>query len=202
MEKLFFSADFRADINWKGKIELRAGSVRPINRKQISDGIRDMGPETIRNRFLASKRDFTEKELEYLTTLDGWNHYALGIEERERPNRGVAVARIVRSSLNESEAETAITIIDEYQHIGLGTFLLNCMILSAFERKIDTLSFTFLPQNEAIVKLIKKAGTPIHGPHNQDFVQLFLDLKKIDVERIKAQLRPTLPVIDTFHLET
>jgi GNAT superfamily N-acetyltransferase len=199
---LFFNPRFRMEFDWKGKYHLAVGSVLPHNKKQISDGIRDMSPETIRQRFLGSKREFSDKELQYLTVLDGWNHYAIGVEERDKLKRGVAIIRMVRSSHSETEAEIAITIIDDYQRKGLGSFLLNLIMLAAMERKIETLSFTFLPQNVAIVKLIKGAGIPIAGPHNQDYVQLFIDLKSIDPEKLKAQLATTLPGIDTFHLKT
>lgn len=190
------------EFDWKDSFQLRVGSVLPHNKKQISEGLRDMSPETIRNRFLGSKREFSDKELEYLTKLDGWNHYAIGVEERDRHHRGVAVIRMVRSSHSETEAEIAVTIIDEYQRMGLGSFLINLIILAAMERKIEKLSFTFLPQNEAIVKLINKAGLPVPGSQTKDYDQLFLDLTQMDEEKIKAQLVKTLPGIGTFHSKT
>jgi GNAT superfamily N-acetyltransferase len=192
LKDLFFTPDLQMDFDWKEKFHLRAGSVRPHNRKQISEGLRDMSPETIRNRFLGSKREFSEKELQYLTVLDGWNHYALGIEEREGKKRGVGIVRLVRSSHSETEGEIAITIIDEYHRLGLGSFLMDLIILAASERKFETLSFTFLPQNEAIQKLIHRVGTPIMGPQNKDYVQMFLDLKMINVEEVRARLKTIL----------
>ena len=202
INKYFFDSNIRQDFDWKGKYHLRAGAVRPDNKKQISEGLREMSPESIRNRFLGSKRAFTEKELQYLTSLDGINHYAFGIEEREKLKRGVAIIRLVRSSHSESEAEVAITIIDEYQRMGLGAALLNIIILAALERKITKLSFTFLPENTGIVKLINSIGLPERGQSSQDSMQLFLDLKKLNVETIKSQLVRILPSIDTFHLKT
>lgn len=200
-QDLFFTPEFSSEFEWNS-FHFRVGSVRPHNKKQISDGLRDMSPETIRYRFLGSKRDFSERELQYLTVLDGWNHYAIGIEEREKLKRGVGIVRMVRSSHSETEAEIAITIIDEYQKMGLGTFFLDLIMLAALERKIETLSFTFLPQNEAIAKLINRAGIPIPGLHNQDYVQLFLDLRTVDVNGIKTRLAKTLPSIGTFRLKT
>ncbi len=200
-DELYFNPDFSLDFGWR-EFSFRLGSVRPHNKKQISDGLRDMSPETIRYRFLGSKRDFSERELKYLSELDGRNHYALGIEEREKQKRGVGIVRLVRSSHSDSEAEIAITIIDQYQKMGLGSFFIDLIILAALERKIETLSFTFLPQNKAIVKLISRAGIPVPGPHNQDYVQLFLDLRNINVTEIKTRLAKTLPSIDSFHLKT
>ena len=196
MKTRFFSPDFSIPFCWQGK-HLRVGSVLPHNKKQISEGLRDMSPESIRNRFLGSKRDFSEKELEYLTTLDGWNHYAIGIEERDL-KKGVAIIRLVRSSHSETEAEVAITIIDKYQKKGLGTFLMNLIFLAASERNIERLSFTFLPGNEGILKLIQKAGIPLPGPHTHDYVQMFIEMKSLDLQMIKETLSQTLPEMTSF----
>src|SRR5665648_99272 len=95
---LFFNPELRMDFDWREKYHLRLGSIRPQNKEQISAGLKNMGQEAIRNRFLGSKKELTELELHYLTNLDGWNHYALGLEERGHLKRGVAVIRLVRSS--------------------------------------------------------------------------------------------------------
>jgi GNAT superfamily N-acetyltransferase len=198
LKDLFFTPEVSIEFKWKEKFLLRAGSVRPHNKKQIAEGLRDMSPESIRNRFLGSKREFTDKELQYLTVLDGWNHYAIGIEERENLKRGVAIIRLVRSSHLETEGEVAITIIDEYQRLGMGSFLMDLIILAAIERKYETLSFTYLPQNEAIVKLIHRAGIPFPGVQSKDYVQLFLDLKTLNVSEIKKRLLTIIPHISLY----
>ena len=174
----------------------------PSNREQISRGLKDLSSESIRNRFLGSKKEFSGAELEYLTNLDGWDHYAFGIEERERPFRGVSIARLVRSPIEPLEAEVAITVIDEFQNLGLGTLLIKLIALAAFERKIERLTFTTLPQNNGILKLIQKIGVPKTGPTAMDFVQLNMEMSSVNIESIKSQLRPLLPEIDTFHSKT
>ncbi len=151
---------------------------------------------------MGSKKEFSTTELEYLSNLDGWDHYAIGVEEREELKRGIAIVRMVRSSLDPVEAEVAITIIDDYHHLGLGTLLMQLIVLAAREREIERLSFTFLPQNQGIIKLIKKIGPTTKGPMEMDYVQLYLDLKDVDLEEIKSQLEPHLPSIETFHLKT
>lgn len=200
-KNLFFSPQFIADFDWR-TYTLRVGSVLPENKRDISEGLRYMSPESIRYRFLGSKKEFTEKELEYLTVLDGWNHYAVGILERNEPKRGVAIIRLVRSSENPSEAEVAITIIDDYQRKGLGTFLMNLILLAARERNIDQLSFTFLPQNEGIINLIERLGPPVTKEFTHYYVQLSMDIRQLDIEEIKSRLVKCLPVIGTFHLKT
>lgn len=195
----FFNSTFKQDLEWRGKSHIRLGSVLPNNKDQISRSLRDLSAESIRNRFLGSKKEFSPAELEYLSNLDGTSHYAIGIEEREKPFRGIAIARMVRSASESSEAEIAITIIDEYQGIGLGTLLIRIMVLAAAERSISRLCFTFLPQNEGIIKLINKIGSVTKASKSMDYVEYSIDLKRVNLSEIKSQLQPFLPSIDTFH---
>lgn len=195
---MFFSPQFRIDFDWKTKHALRVGSVLPVNALQIANGLKDMSNESIRNRFLGSKKEFSQQELEYLTHLDGINNYAIGIEERERSQRGVAIVRLVRSSEDPQRAEIAISMIDDYQKMGLGELMLNLITLAAVERNITRLSFTYLPQNEGIVRLIQRMGTPVAGPHSKDYVQMFLDVSKKDVAGIIEKTAPYLKGLEKY----
>ena len=201
-KEFFFNDHFFVNLNWKNSYALRLGPVLPSNKIQISRSLKDLSRESIRNRFMGSKKEFSTKELAYLTELDGKNHFALGLEESTDSHRGVAIARMVRSSSDPVEAEIAITIIDDYQHMGLGSFLMNLIVLAASERNVERLSFTFLPQNEAISRLIHKVGPVQVGSSSRDFIQLYINMKDIDLGRIKSQLLPLLPEIGTFHLKT
>lgn len=175
-------------------MKLRLGTLLPENRHQLSNSLKDLSHESIRNRFMGSKKEFSEKELEYLINIDGWNHYAIGIEEREKPCRGVAIARLVRSSSDPKEAEIAVTIIDEYQKQGLGSLLIKMIGLAALERDLERLSFTFLPQNDAIVKLIHRLGpTYPMGHPDMDYVQLMMNMDSIKRDELKKDIETKVP---------
>jgi RimJ/RimL family protein N-acetyltransferase len=198
----FFSSNFLLEFNWKKKLNLRVGTIKPDHKNQIAAGLKDLSPESTRLRFLGSKKAFTDKELNYLTQLDGNNHYALGIEEIENQKRGIAIIRMVRSSSIFTEAEVAITIIDEYQKFGLGTFLMKLLVLAASEREIKKLSFTSSPLNEGIHKLITKIGIPQEGNSSHDSVQFYLNIDELDLTKIKDELAKILPTIESFRIKT
>ena len=198
---LFFNPQFKADLLWRNQYKIRIGPVLPANKDQISRSIKDLSTESIRYRFMGSKKEFSPEELEYFTNVDGWNHYAIGMEEQQNPKRGIAIVRLVRSLIDPVEAEIAITIIDEYHKRGLGTFLMRLIVLAASERNIKRLSFSFLPQNEAIIKLIHKIGPTRTDSTAMDFVQLYMDMKDVNLDGIKSQLVTILPLIEHFHLK-
>lgn len=199
-QKLIFAPEFRTSFELRGK-NFNVASLTPADRTQIQAGLKFMSHESIRNRFMGSKKEFTEKELDYLTSLDGWNHYALGVEENEGAHRGVAVIRMVRSGEDSTLAEVAITIIDEYQRIGLGSLLLDLIFLAAKERGIKRFSFTFLPQNEGIIKLVAKKGIPV-TERGQDSVRMILSADHIEGNSLRARVQSVLPEIGSGHSKT
>lgn len=184
-----FTPTFKFDLDWRG-YKLRVGSVNSQHRQQIAGSLKNMSHESIRNRFMGSKKEFSDQELTYLTEIDGHNHYALGIEEREGEHRGVAVVRMVRSSEDPAQAEVAISMIDEYQKVGLGTLLMKLIVLACHERGIERISYTYLPSNEGIIRLIHKLGTTRPGSHQMDWVQTYQDMKNIDISRFEQELEP------------
>lgn len=186
-----FHPGFRKNFSLGGQ-EFTVASLTPADRVHIREGLKYLSAESVRNRFLGQKRDFTDRELDYLTTLDGVNHYALGVEEATPPHRGVAVIRMVRSSEAQNEFEVAVTIIDEYQRMGLGSFLLDLLLLAGIERNVSTFFFYFLPQNEAIVKLVRKKGQAMTTKED-GLTKLSLPLHSLDPGQIRERVRSILP---------
>ncbi len=198
--QMIFGPEFRKTFELRGT-RFNIASLTPADRAQIQAGLKYMSHESIRNRFMGSKREFSEKELDYLTSLDGINHYAVGIEEADAPHRGVAVIRMVRSETDSTEAEVAVTIIDEYQKKGLGSFLLDVLFLAARERGISTFAFTFFAQNEGIIRLIEKKGIP-KSTRSQDSVRMCLSLNEMDEKAIRARVKSILPATGNGHSKT
>lgn len=166
---------YRREFDWRGK-RLRVGFLLPESRKKVAAGFEFMSRETIRHRFFGIKNGFTDRELKYLTEIDGLNHFALGLEEVEAPERGIAVIRMVRDDLHPNVAEIAVLIVDEYQRMGLGKLLMNLCIVAAAERSIDVFRFTFLPDNQAIRSLIRFYGKAHMEATGSDYVQQKIQL--------------------------
>lgn len=170
-----FSKEYLKPFEWRTR-KLKLGSVLPESKSKIAASLKDMSRDSIRHRFFGHKNGFTEKELKHLTEVDGNDHFAFGIVEDEGTEKGVAIVRMVRDDLLGTEAEVAISIIDEYQKFGLGTLLMHVCIVAASERGIKLLRLTYLPDNQGIYKLVRKFGAfkPEHLEY--DFVQIKLPI--------------------------
>jgi GNAT superfamily N-acetyltransferase len=179
---------FTKVFDWHGH-SLKIGSVLPEYREQIQASLSHMSKESIRHRFFSQKNGFSNKELKYLTEIDGLNHFAYGIVENDGAERGVAIIRMVRDEELPQEAEVAISIIDDYQKIGIGSLLMNFCLVAASERNIDVLRFTYLPDNTGIIKLIRRFGQFTPKPLQSDYVQIKIQLTPDRIAQSQSEIQ-------------
>lgn len=132
--------------------------ITPASKPVIAAAMSRLSPESIRRRFFAPRRELSELDLQRLTTLDGWNQYALGACTRAADGtpEGVGVARFVRIPEDSGTAEIAITVVDAYQGRGVGKALVARLVNAASVRGIRTLHAIVLPDNAAIIGLLQR----------------------------------------------
>jgi RimJ/RimL family protein N-acetyltransferase len=148
--------------------ELRSGTrvrIRPIepgDKPRIAEGLRRLSNETIRRRFLAAKPRFTNRELRYLTELDGVNHLALVAVDADDPELLIAVARCVRLPDRPDTAEMAIVVGDPWQGQGLGRELALRLADEALAVGIRSFAATILADNEPARRLMGTFERRLH----------------------------------------
>jgi RimJ/RimL family protein N-acetyltransferase len=98
-------------------------AISPEDKALLSEGLRQLSPESSRRRFLTLKTKFTADELRYLTEVDGSDHVAYVAVRGDQAQTLVGVGRWVRLAEDPQVAEVAITIGDELHGQGLGTLL-------------------------------------------------------------------------------
>jgi len=129
--------------------------VRPDDRARILNALASTSANTLYRRFHGPRHGFTERELAYLTQVDGHDHVALIATERDRPELLVAIARFVRYTQSPTEAELAITVHDPYQRCGIGRQMLMLLVDAAREHGIKCLHANIQFDNEAMIGLLK-----------------------------------------------
>lgn len=185
---MIFSSQFHHDFVWQNR-PLRLSMVGPEARSKLSGGIKSLSKETNRHRFFGIKNGFTENELTRLTEIDGIDHFAVGVVERWGAERGIAILRMVREEDCPPAAEVAITIIDDYQRQGLGRMLLNLCVLAAEERNISELRFTYLPDNDAMAKLLGRFEGSRVEHIAKDFVRATLRITAATLTTAQVRFR-------------
>jgi RimJ/RimL family protein N-acetyltransferase len=143
------------------RVTLRDGStalIRPIraeDRGVLERGFARLSDDSRYTRFLSPMNRLTPTMLTYLTEVDHHDHEAL-VAFDDRTGDGVGVARYVRT--NESTAEAAVTVVDDWQGRGLGTALTSMLAERALEEGVDRFTAVVLAENHDMIDLLASLG--------------------------------------------
>lgn len=145
---------------------VRIRPIVPEDRHHLVQGLTRMSERSLYYRFHTPRKDFTEEELKYLTELDYRNHVAWGAEALDEPSApGIAVARYVRDATDPATAEAAIVVADDYQAVGLGTILMETLMNTALENRVEQLVGYMLPDNRGAQRLFLGLGATLRFEH-------------------------------------
>lgn len=137
---------------------VRIRPISPGDKNRIVDAMLKLSARSRYLRFHEHRRGLSDAELRYLTELDYRRHVGWGALATDLPDApGVGVARFVRDP-DGVTADLAITVVDEWQHVGLGTLLLQTLLVSAAEYGLERLVGRVLPENAAARRLFDRAG--------------------------------------------
>jgi RimJ/RimL family protein N-acetyltransferase len=136
--------------------------IRPITPADKARIVEAMGAMSARSRFLrfhAPRTGFTKEELRRLTELDFENQVAWGAIAEDEPGRpGIAAARFSRDPAVPDTADFSITVLDAWQRSGLGSLLLQTLLVSAAELRLRRLRGTVLRDNTPALRMFERFG--------------------------------------------
>jgi GNAT superfamily N-acetyltransferase len=154
--------------------------VRPDDKELFIRGWQRFGEESRYRRFMGAKASLTRRELAYFTEIDHVDHEALGAIDA-RTGDGVGVARMIRLPDQPEAAEAAVSVIDDWQGLGLGGVLLNRLTARAAELGIKRFTASLLATNHSMLALFSRLG--------------HLRLRQLDAGEIEIDV--ALPVEET-----
>ncbi len=152
-----YEAGFHATLLDGTPVRLRP--VTAADKWRIEEGLSRMSPGSIYHRFCRNVAALSSRELRYLTEVDQVRHIAWGAVDPEDPEeRGLGVARLVRDTEIASRAEGAVTVIDPYRGVGLGTLLLATLCALGRRQGIRTFRACILPENQRVIDWFRRLG--------------------------------------------
>lgn len=168
--------------------------LRPLeasDRERLAEGLKQLSARSRLTRFFGPVTTFSERQLRYLTEVDQERHVAWAALRGEE---GLGVARFAREPDDSATAEPAVTVIDAYQHRGLGTVLFALLYLSAQRLGVKRFRALVLFENQELVRALHEAGGRL-GAHEEGAVRIEIpvfptvdDLPDTPAGRFLAQL--------------
>jgi GNAT superfamily N-acetyltransferase len=147
--------------SYPAHLTLRDGSmvliqpIRPEDKRELERGFKRLSDRSRYSRFLAPMERLSPSMLAYLTEVDHRDHEALIAFDAESKD-AVGVARYVRTG--GSSAEAAVTVLDDWQGLGLGTGLTSLLAERALEEGIDQFTAVVLAENREMMGLLESLG--------------------------------------------
>jgi GNAT superfamily N-acetyltransferase len=138
--------------------------VKATDERAIQDLIYGLPEQDIYTRFFHSLKSFSHKVAMPLAAIDYDNKMAIaaviGKEEPEGREEIVAIGQYMNNS-NTRYAEVAFTTHQDWQHRGIGTFLLRYLIRIAKEKNIEGFTADVLSRNRSMMRVFSKSGYPM-----------------------------------------
>jgi RimJ/RimL family protein N-acetyltransferase len=111
-------------------------------------------------RFFGPKPHLTPKEAEYLAGVDFHTRFAIVAEIDG--DEGKQIVGVGRFDINEPRvAEAAVVVRDDYQHVGLGTAILNRMREIGRGAGLETFRADVLAENSRMIELLVSNGLEV-----------------------------------------
>ncbi|MGV8058707.1 MAG: GNAT family N-acetyltransferase [Smithellaceae bacterium] len=165
---------------WTDKLGTRI-YFRPIkatDERGIQDLIYDLPEQDVFTRFFHSLKSFPHKVAMPFAAIDYSDKMAIaaviGKEEPEGREKIVAIGRYINAP-KTGYAEVAFTTHQDWQHRGIGTFLLQYLIRIAREKHIAGFTADVLARNKRMLQVFAKSGYPLTSHLDEGVYEIRID---------------------------
>ncbi len=194
-----YPADLERDVVSEGDLHYHLRPIRPDDAERLVEFHSHLSPRSCYLRFFSFHPTLSSKEVEHFTCVDYSKRLALVAEV---DGALIAVARFDRHEAT-TEAEVAFVVADDYQHHGIGSLLLDELVLAARERGITTFRADTLSENYTMLDVFLHAGFEVQTDNDFGTVYLHFDLTPTEASRRALATRertrhvtPTCSVIE------
>ena len=192
-----YPADLERDVVSEGDLRYRLRPIRPDDAERLVAFHNHLSPHSCYLRFFSYHPHLSAAEVERFTRVDYLDRLAL---VAEIDGSLIAVARYDRHE-GTAEAEVAFVVADEYQHHGIGSLLLDELVLAAGQQGITTFLADTLTENHTMLGVFRHAGFAVETSTEWGTVYLRFGIMPTDTY-LKAlagreqnrQIMPTCPL--------
>ncbi len=170
------------DLDWHERVRLRNGQhvtlrlLQPSDREMYLQGFAKMSAEARYHRFFEPKDHLTPAEVHYLVDLDQVHHFAIVASHGHDPAEGVGLARCVEIPGSPHVAEPAVTVLDDWQGLGIGRVLMRRLVEAARARGVERFHVDILDGNSPMLSLLDEVGVELFPAREQGVMTIDLPL--------------------------
>ncbi|HEX3627019.1 MAG TPA: GNAT family N-acetyltransferase [Verrucomicrobiae bacterium] len=171
---------FEINAKFKDGLNVHFRPIQPMDETLLKELFYSHSEQTIPNRYLAHIRHLSHEQVQKFVTLDYCNDFALvGVVPHEGRERMISVGRYFHNPAS-SEAEVAITVHDDFQNRGIGTFLTQTLAKIASENGITAFTANVRADNHGMLHVFKKVASKLEMELDSNVYRVRFDLGAVE----------------------
>jgi len=131
--------------------------IKPEDETLLCELFQSFSEQTMRFRFFQVIKDMSHETLTRYCNIDYDREIAIVAEDKEDKRRIIGVARIILEP-GRKRGEFAVVVGDEWQGLGLGSKLVDCIIDIGKDMGMETIGGDILSRNLKMIRLCTKKG--------------------------------------------
>ena len=141
-------------------------SIHPTDEHRLKGLFYTLSKETIYYRFFTRLKRLPQRQIQDFVYIDHRNDVAIVGVLPETPDEEIIAVGRYYLDKNTNLAEVAFVVNDSWQRKGLGTFLLNYLILTAKRNGIGGFTAEVLAENKAMQKVFNQSNCKVNSRFN------------------------------------
>ena len=165
-------------MTFKNNVEVFFRPLRPSDEESIQDFFYSHNPETIYQRYLSYVDAMPHNVASARVSVDYNQDMAIaGFDSPQPYAHMVSLGRYIRGK--DNYAEVGLVVKENYQALGIGTFILSCLIKAARRHAIKRLIANVSRTNHAMLSIFKKNGFNLAESKTIDGFYVYLDIEPV-----------------------
>jgi len=158
-----YPADIKETQTVKEDLSIRYRAIRPSDEEGMRTLFYRLPDEAVYSRYLQSIRSMPHHKMQGYVNVD-WNQIVsiVGLVGEEGKGRIIAEARFIRIP-GRAQAEVVFVVDEQYQRLGIASFMYRMLIHLAKERGIKGFSAEVLFSNNGMMKVFRKGDLPVEA---------------------------------------
>jgi GNAT superfamily N-acetyltransferase len=163
---------------FKGDVEVRFRAIKPSDEEEMRRLFYRFSDEAVYYRYFSPIKAMPHAKMQEYVNVDfSQTMPIVGLVSNSGEGHIIAEARFVRER-HRPYAEVAFVVDEEYQGLGIATYLFKRLILLAKKQGLKGFTADVLATNKGMMKVFEKSGLPIKAKMEYGIYNLTISLEE------------------------